>query len=214
MPEPDRTYYTNRLSNYDKTSSSFMTSLSSAISDGPNAEYDDNQEGFIVLPLLLNAQGMSDVEIEMILAHEFGHAIDPDRERKSFPVPKLANSSTRACFNKTYEGKGDVKKYRDEDFADFMASQVSSVLIEEGKDDAARRARALNWAYFFCKADPSDSPILSALAIFSKNETHDDSDEHRTNSERISYLMNNREMMNRIGCKSTSPCSLWQNQKH
>jgi hypothetical protein len=148
----------------------------------------------------LNYPDVSEVELEMILAHEFGHYFDPDAQSQR-PLP--LRPSVRAdvlelssCYERSFiDSDGQSRSVTGEDFADWMASNVAPFLIRDGQPNAdIQKKRALNLAYSFCE------PVSPVSRLIRKVEQGAGPDPHAKGEDRILTVMKNPEILQAIGC--------------
>lgn len=125
------------------------------------------------------------------LAHEFGHFLDPKFTGVHKNIPFKGNE----CFEKSTKSS----LHRAEDFADWMASQIASSIVLQSGDRSLDLAGTLNFAYSFCEVR-SKNPIIVAHRAY-RHRAIKEIDGHRSSPERIVALMQEPELLKRIGCK-------------
>jgi hypothetical protein len=202
LPEKnDGLYLSNRLNALTPPTKAYLdTNPISAFITGANGTYSYIDEQISLTPTILNVTKMSQVELEMFIAHELGHYLDPDMVMmRQIPFmkslrPQVFSQGYNSCFKNNFR-EWSGRKPSTEDYADFMASQVAAHFARSS-DENDRLAKTLNLAYSFCPSE--HKTIKSESPDFGTNLD----DSHAPSQERILTYLRDPEILRTMGCEA------------
>jgi hypothetical protein len=168
---------------------------------GANGMYNPVLHEIMITPEILNAPGLSSIELEMLIAHELGHYMDPNQHPLNMlthltldPREKVLSAAYNSCFEKDFSLWPHSPTF--EDYADWMASKVAPVLAASS-DAATYLSRALNLGYVMCeKTTPSNLEDLLSGKIGPE-------DAHSVWPDRILTFLKDPKLLEAIGCGQT-----------
>jgi hypothetical protein len=168
---------------------------------GANGMYNPVLHEIMITPEILNAPNLSSIELEMLIAHELGHYMDPNQHPLNMlthlstdPREKVLSASYNSCFEKDFSLWPHPPTF--EDYADWMASKVAPVLASDD-DSKTYLSRVLNLGYVMCeKTTPSNLEDLLSGKI-------EPTDAHSVWPDRILTFLKDQKLLETIGCGPT-----------
>lgn len=168
-----------------------------SVLEGPGASYSPRDYKIRVSPVILNSVELSQYELDMIVAHEMGHFLDPGVNGANFKEQSKWRQDNygvevQKCFELNFKDLPNEPNL--ENFADWMASQVASHLTSHKSSDI-QRERIRSFPYFFC---PETKLYDLSIAAIYKMANFLGS--HLSDRQRIVTLMQDPLMLQGIGC--------------
>jgi hypothetical protein len=168
---------------------------------GANGMYNPVLHEIMITPEILNAPDLSSIELEMLIAHELGHYMDPNQHPFNWidhlsldPREKVLSASYNSCYEKNFSLWPQSPTF--EDYADWMASKVAPVLAASS-DSKTYLSRVLNLGYVMCeKTTPSKLEDMLAGKVSPE-------DAHSLWPDRILTFLKDPKLLETIGCGPT-----------